>query len=189
MPKKCVYPKMTEAQQRLVEENKGLVYKSVADLYKGLYEYEDLLQIGFVGLCQAAVRYNPDMGIAFSTLATTSIRNQIWRHHQIWVHRKKRDLTKEAFSLDEHLCSGTEQYGSTHAEMLVSPDNVEDMAVASCLMDVVRSIPNPRRRDALLAHMGGMTLSEIGDSFGVTRSRAGQLVDEARRYVRGAWGA
>lgn len=189
MAKKRIYPTMTEDQKRLVEDNMGLVYQNVADVYKGLYEYEDLLQIGFVGLCQAAIGYKPETGINFSTYASVSIRKQIWRHHQIWVYRKKRDLTKEACSLDEYICGGTEQYNATHADLLAAPENVEDQAIASSLMDVVRSIPNPRRRDALLAHMGGMTLSEIGDSFGVTRSRAGQLVDEARRYVRGRWGA
>jgi DNA-directed RNA polymerase specialized sigma24 family protein len=67
--------------------------------------------------------------------------------------------------------------------------DVEDQAIADSLMEVVRSIPNERRRNAMLAHIAGMTLTEIGESMGVTRSRAGQLVDEARRNVRARWGA
>lgn len=189
MAKKRVYPKLTEEQRRMVEENAGLVYQAVADLYKGLYEYEDLIQIGFEGLCQAAIGYNPETGNNFSTYASASIRKQIWRHHQIWVYRKKRDLTKEAFSLDEQLRRGTDQYDATHADMLVSQADVEDAAMADSLMDIVRTIPNERRRTALLAHIAGMTLTEIGESMGVTRSRAGQLVDEARRNVRARWGA
>lgn len=189
MPKKRVYPRLNEEQRRMVEDNAGLVYQAVADLYKGLYEYEDLIQIGFEGLCQAAICYRPETGNNFSTYASASIRKQIWRHHQIWVYRKKRDLTKEAFSLDEQVFCGTESCGITHAETLVAPEDVEDQAVADSLMDVVRTIPNERRRTALLAHIAGMTLSEIGDSMGITRTRAGQLVDEARRNVRARWGA
>lgn len=187
--KKRIYPKLTEKQQKLVEDNAGLVYQAVADLYKGLYEYEDLVQIGFEGLCLAAIGYNPETGNNFSTYASASIRKQIWRHHQIWVYRKKRDLTREAFSLDEQIASGTEQYGLTHADLLVAPVDVEDQAIADSLMEVVRSIPNERRRNAMLAHIAGMTLTEIGKSMGVTRYRAGQLIDEARRNVRARWGA
>lgn len=190
MPKpKRQYPKMTEEQQRLVEENKGLVYKIVEQTYKGIYEFDDMIQVGFVGLCLSAIGFQPEKGVAFSTYAVPCIKKKIWQHHQIWVKRQKRDLTKEAYSLDERLHGGGIQYGTTHLETLLSLDNVEDKVVANCLIDVVRGIPHPKRREALLSHIKGMTLEEIGNALGVTRSRAGQLVDEARRYVRGAWGA
>lgn len=189
MPKAKAWPRLTDAQRALVEDNMGLVYQAVSDLFKGLYEYEDLVQVGSIGLCQAALGYRPDLGVEFSTFASVCIRKQILRHNQIWTCRQKRDITKECYSLDERIRSGTDKLFVTHADMLVSHTDVEDVAIADSLMDIVRTIPNERRRNALLSHIAGMTLTEIGDSMGVTRSRAGQLVDEARRNVRARWGA
>ena len=188
MAKKRYYPQLTDEQRTMVEENIGLVYKAVKDLFKGVYEYEDLIQVGSVGLCLAAICYQPEMGIEFSTYASTCIRKQILRHNQIWS-KQKRDLSKESYSLDEMLRSATDTFGVTHKDLLVSPQNVEDEALADALMDEVMSLPNERQRQVLLWHIGGYTLNDIGQEMGVTRSRAGQLLLEARKSVRRRVGA
>ena len=63
--------KLTEQQQKLVEENMGLVGKVIKDKVHGLnnmffYTYEDLFQIGCIGLSKAAAT---DKGGVFSTYA------------------------------------------------------------------------------------------------------------------------
>lgn len=188
MPKKRDYPQLTDEQRTMVEENMGLVYQAVRDLFKGVYEYEDLVQVGCVGLCLAAICYKPEMGIEFSTYASTCIRKQILRHNQIWS-KQKRDLSKESYSLDEMLRSATDTFGVTHKDLLVSPQNVEDEAIADDLMNVVMSLPNERQRQVLLWHIGGYTLNDIGEHIGVTRSRVGQILEDARRNVRRRVGA
>ncbi len=189
MPKAKAWPRLTDAQRALVEDNIGLVYQAVSDLFKGLYEYEDLVQVGSIGLCQAALGYKPEMGISFSTFASVCIRKQILRHNQIWTRRKKRDITKESYSLDERLCRGEETFGVTHADLLTESGSVEDAAIAGALMDVVNGIENERLKTVMLEHISGMTLEEIGQKHGFTRSRAGQLLFDARRAVRARWGA
>ena len=62
---------LTHEQQRLVEENMGLVGKVIKDKVHGLdqlkyFTYEDLYQIGCIGLCKAA---SSDKGGCFSTFA------------------------------------------------------------------------------------------------------------------------
>ena len=172
----------------MVEENVGLVHQAVKDLYKGVYEYEDLIQVGFVGLCLAAIGYQPEGGVSFSTYASTCIRKQILRHNQIWS-RKKRDLSMECYSLDERLRSATDTFGVTHKDLLFSSQSVEDEAMADALMDAVMSLSSERQRDVLLQHINGYTLSEIGDRMGVTRARVGQILTDARRNVRKVVGA
>lgn len=181
------YPKMTDAQKALVEENMGLVYMVAADLYQGTYEYDDLVQLGSLGLCLAAIDFNPDRGLAFSTFATHCIKRSIWRHHQIWTNAK-RDLQKESYSLDERIKSKDGPSQKTHASMLVGAEDVEDMAIAHDLLDVVNSLKE-QQRDVLTAHMNGCTLEEIGRQQGFSRARAGQVLDIARRHVRARWGA
>lgn len=67
-------------QQKIVEENMGLVGKVIKDKVHGLGQagtlpFEDLYQIGCIGLCKAAVT---DKGIgSFSTYAYRLIWNEI----------------------------------------------------------------------------------------------------------------
>ena len=70
---------MTPKQQQIVEDNMGLVGKVIKDKVHGLGqpgipEYEDLFQIGCIGLCKAAVT---DKGGCFSTYAYRLIWNEI----------------------------------------------------------------------------------------------------------------
>ncbi|MBS6823861.1 MAG: sigma-70 family RNA polymerase sigma factor [Oscillibacter sp.] len=71
--------KLSPAQQKTVEENMGLVGKVIKDKVHGLnqsgiYSYEDLIQIGYIGLCKAAYT---DKGGCFSTYAYRLIWNEI----------------------------------------------------------------------------------------------------------------
>ena len=70
----------SEAEAILVEENAGLV-RSVARRFldRGT-EYEDLLQIGTIGMIKAIRSFSPERGTAFSTYAVPLIVGEIRRH-------------------------------------------------------------------------------------------------------------
>ena len=82
--------KLDKEQQALAEQNTGLViyiinkYKRSASL-----EIDDMISIGFFALCNAAAKYDPDKGYAFSTFATRSILNEISKELK-FMSRKKR---------------------------------------------------------------------------------------------------
>ena len=70
---------LTAIQQRKVEENMGLVHQVIKDKVHGynqwgFYTYDDLFQIGCVGLCKAAAT---DKGGTFSTYAYRLIWHEI----------------------------------------------------------------------------------------------------------------
>ena len=70
---------LTPKQQRIVEENMGLVGKVIKDKVhgigqQGVFTYEELFQIGCIGLCKAAAT---DKGGCFSTYAYRLIWNEI----------------------------------------------------------------------------------------------------------------
>lgn len=70
---------LTKEQQKLVEDNLGLVGKVIKDKVHGLdtmyfYAYDDLFQIGCIGLRKAAMK---DKGGCFSTFAYRLIWNEI----------------------------------------------------------------------------------------------------------------
>lgn len=68
------------AREQLVEQNIGLV-KNIALKYVNTgYEFDDLLQIGFIGLLKAVDRFNTEFDVMFSTYAVPMILGEIKRH-------------------------------------------------------------------------------------------------------------
>lgn len=72
--------RLTAEQQRLVEENQGLVYHAIERFY-GLRrqhpDFEDVVAVGMIGLCNAAAGFDLERGCRFSTHATWQIRGTI----------------------------------------------------------------------------------------------------------------
>jgi RNA polymerase sigma factor (sigma-70 family) len=54
--------------ERIVRDNEKLVHH-VAKKYKGLDQYDDLVQEGMIGLIKAIKRFDSSLGYAFSSYA------------------------------------------------------------------------------------------------------------------------
>ena len=66
-------------RNKRVEDNMGLVYM-VAKKFTGRgVDFEDIVQIGSVGLLKASERYNPELDVKFSTYAVAIIIGEIKR--------------------------------------------------------------------------------------------------------------
>jgi RNA polymerase sporulation-specific sigma factor len=61
---------------KLIEDNMNLVYFTIHKYYPSFYHDEDLIQVGMVGLCKAAERFDESKN-DFSTFAVSCIRNEI----------------------------------------------------------------------------------------------------------------
>ena len=70
----------TEAEAALVEENLGLVRKVARRFLDRGTEYEDLVQIGTIGIVKAIRSFSIERGTAFSTYAVPLIVGEIRRH-------------------------------------------------------------------------------------------------------------
>lgn len=73
---------MTHEMEVMFEENKNLIYMTINAYIKcpgqyGLNDYEDLVQIGSMGLCKAIESYDFSKG-KFSTYAVPVIRNHLY---------------------------------------------------------------------------------------------------------------
>lgn len=68
------------AENIMVEQNMGLVY-SIAKRFCGRgYEYDDLIQVGSIGLIKSVKNFNPDFNVKFSTYAVPVITGEIKRY-------------------------------------------------------------------------------------------------------------
>ena len=70
----------SEAEAALVEENLGLVRKVARRFLERGTEYEDLVQIGTIGMIKAIRSFSAERGTVFSTYAVPLIIGEIRRH-------------------------------------------------------------------------------------------------------------
>ena len=69
-----------DAEAALVEENLGLVHKVARRFLDRGTEYEDLVQIGTIGMIKAIRSFSQERGTVFSTYAVPLIIGEIRRH-------------------------------------------------------------------------------------------------------------
>ena len=88
------------AEQKLVTENTGLV-RSVARRFEGRgQDYEDLCQIGVIGLMRAVRNFDENFGCAFSTYAVHSITGELKRFlRDDGIMKISREIKKRGYIL------------------------------------------------------------------------------------------
>jgi RNA polymerase sigma factor (sigma-70 family) len=73
---------MSRYHSKLIADHEWLV-----DWYlRGTRRDEDARQCGLLGLCEAALRFKPELGFAFSTYASFWVRREVYRYRD---HRSK----------------------------------------------------------------------------------------------------
>lgn len=134
----------TKAEEELIRENEGLV-RSIAARFSGRgAEFEDLCQLGMIGMVRAIRSFDPERGCAFSTYATPLIIGEIKRFLRddgiIKVSRDKKRLGSQLLYEKERYVAehGREPRISELASALGI--TVEDAADAMSSSYPVRSI-------------------------------------------------
>ena len=148
------------AMERLVEENMGLV-RSIALRFKDRgTEYEDLLQIGAIGMIKAAKSFDFSYDTVFSTYAVPHIMGEIRRHLRddgpIKVGRKMRAQGLLLLKTREEYITknGKEPSLSELCELLNM--ETEEAAAALCATSALRSLD-----ERIGTEQDGMSLSQV----------------------------
>lgn len=167
--------RLTEDQKLKVEANMGLVGKVIADKVHGtnqyrIYSYEDLYQIGCIGLCKAAAT---DKGGCFTTYAYRIIWNEICDALIYSNLRANREVLT-----DKDIASDSEQVQVTY------PEN--DREVEGFLLYVKGKVcPSTQKGiDALLLKAKGYSGKEIGVKYGVSERVVAAWISKARKYLK-----
>jgi RNA polymerase sporulation-specific sigma factor len=134
-----------EAEAQLLEENAGLARRVARRFLDRGTEYEDLIQIGTVGMLKAIRSFSLERGTAFSTYAVPLIVGEIRRHlrddgllkvSRIYkkqgvalMHEKNRILTEEG--RDAGIAELAALCGITAEEAAISLDAISPVASLS----------------------------------------------------------
>lgn len=165
---------LNDVQRQQVEENMGLVGKVIKDKvhgvnWLGIYTYDDLFQIGCIGLCKAAAT---DKGGCFSTYAYRLIWNEICSALIYANRRAGKEIPTEP-----------EVLGTYEAEIV--PEQ-SDNSLTELLDKAERSAAGVTTKGirALRLMADGYTAREIGEQMGASANNVTAWASRARRYLK-----
>jgi RNA polymerase sigma factor (sigma-70 family) len=161
---------LTQAQQRKVEQNLGLVGKVIKDKVhdpgqNSIYNYDDLYQIGCIGLCKAAYS---DKGGCFSTYAYRLIWNEICTA-LIYANRR---AAKECELIPDMY--GQVEYTDAYSELNLILNRLEADS-SDAMAKGIRAI-------RLSAE--GYSCAEIGSILGESEKCVAARISRTRKYLR-----
>jgi len=181
----------------------SLVHRIVQSIIErhGLYhDQEDYHQAGWLGLIDAASRYDPSRGAQFETYAGIRIRGAVIdeSRRRLWGPRPWR-LERERQERGDPLLAGRQWRrhlvsleDSTVAEPATEwagPDEAAELAEArEALARAVPELPYQERL-VMECQLAGETLAQIGARLGVSEARSCQIARNARSRLAPRLGA
>lgn len=131
---------------------------------------DELLSICYFALTYAASKYDETKGTTFKTYATLAVRHCLSHGVAKW---RSRTLERIPTIGDDNIEWEPEANIRT-GDQIVATDEIV-VRVRRCLA--------PRSFDMLFRHAQHESLTSIGESYGIGRARAGQIVSRARNDV------
>jgi len=162
--------------EELIEANLGLVVQVIRDKVHGanqigIFTYEDLIQIGRVGLCKAARGYKPG-NTKFDTYAYTVIRNEIFDALEYASVRRNYEAS--------------EDFDTVLGMTPVYDDPFEDRIGLESLLNTLQSKSTgiiSKGIKALRLNAQGLSYKEIGEMLGSNDKNATAWASKARKYL------
>lgn len=166
-----------------IEQHFGLVHFALKRYaQRGLQraDWEDLLQVGKIGLLKAIRNFDPSKGYSFSTFAVSCIKWEAWAHL-----RNLKDLRRvrqfHFLSLERSL---TDEGDSSFRNIISADDDVTAVMVDEFLQRLPK-----REKTLVLYRLRGATQSEVAKRLGLSQAHVSRLLQKVGRkyleYLRG----
>lgn len=168
---------MTIEEKKKVEENLNLVHRVIHDKVHGknqwgIYTYDDLFQVGCIGLCKAVIT---DKGGTFSTYAYRLIQNEIMG---ALVCSTRRQAEIVAADVMPYLTRGSTVREEKTTELRVGLEQVLSSARKEAPPYIVKGL------DAIVLMSQGYSSREIGEKMGVAANLVCAWISKARKFLR-----
>jgi len=177
-------PEQLQAREDLVRLHLPLVEHLTRRFLNRGEHYDDLLQVGTIGLIKAIDRFDSDRGVEFSTYATPTIVGEIKRHFRdkSWAIRVPRRLQELRASISTTTAELTQELGRspTVAEIARSIGVTEEEVIeglesanayTTLSLDATES-----SEDSALSMLGGAMIVPYGPACAAASSRYNGLV-------------
>lgn len=136
-----------EATAELMRSNAPLVYKIARSFMGRGCEFEDLVQLGSIGMLKAIRSFNPSLGYTFSTYAVPLIVGEIRRFLRddgtLKVSRRLKQNAAAVLRERERFISENGREPHTEELAPACQMSVEEVTEALCAVSPVRSLAEP----------------------------------------------
>lgn len=173
-----------EERERRILENMRLVYHFVKRLpHVSPSDFDDLVQIGRIGLIKAASTFDDSKGTKFSTYAARCINNEINMYF-----RKERPHRSD-ISLNDTIYvdnNGSElEIGQILSDGSDFVDEIVDEDDFTKAINIILNVLSPKEAIVILYEISGIyTQGEVGKGIGVSQSYVARLRRRAANNVR-----
>lgn len=179
---------MTDIERKLTEDHLSIVAKVIQTLtcgcrYVSYDERQDLLQIGNLALCKAAMNY--DGNRPFETYAKVVIRNAIYDYWRSLQKERTYTCSMDAIADNETDTSYQQLLADTS-----SLQNLEQEHNLRSIYEYLQTLQNvncttiKKGIQALLLQQNGYTSQEISKHYGVPASHVRAWKSKARKYLQ-----
>lgn len=179
---------MTDIERKLTEDHLSIVAKVIQTLtcgcrYVSYDERQDLLQIGNLALCKAAMNY--DGNRPFETYAKVVIRNAIYDYWRSLQKERTYTCSMDAIADNETDTSYQQLLADTS-----SLQNWEQEHNRRSIYEYLQTLQNvncttiKKGMQALLLQQNGYTSQEISKHYGVPASHVRAWKSKARKYLQ-----
>lgn len=179
---------MTDIERKLTEDHLPIVAKVIQTLtcscrYVSYDERQDLLQIGNLALCKAAMNY--DGSRPFETYAKVVIRNAIYDYWRSLQKERTYTCSTDAIADNETDTSYQQLLADTS-----SLQNLEQEHNLRSIYEYLQTLQNvncttiKKGIQALLLQQNGYTSQEISKHYGVPASHVRAWKSKARKYLQ-----
>ncbi len=167
-----------EEESRALRENEGLVH-FVLRRFSDRHDFQDLLQLGRIGLLLAVRKFDASRGLRFSTMAVPWIFSMVSRKLTD-ENRECRNAKNEAMSLDAPI--GDKTFGA----LIPDPHSGDAFEQAEERLQAEKylSILSAREVRILRALASGVAWREIARREGVSSPRISQIRKRALAKIR-----
>lgn len=167
-----------EAMGMILEKFEPMVKSVVAKYYGAWADFEDFMQIGYVGLMQAVYNYNDDSGSKFSTFAYLNISSEI-KSFLTYLNRQKNKVLTEAMSIENTF----EEFNENSEYYIESPDYIEPNILNAYLINECIKELNEDEKEIINYWFKNYTYKEISKDLKIKRKKVDNTIQKIKRIL------
>lgn len=165
--------KLTIEQQNLVVSHLSLAHKIARSAKKkaSFLNYDELESAAYLGLTEAALKYNTELGVSFENYASCRVSGAVkdYMRELAWGSRNNPVKTESFESQEEPAYN----------------DNIEEKS--NVFEKITEPLPSINKKILRLHYVEEIKIKEIASDMGVHESRVSQILSASRTNLRQYW--
>ena len=170
-------------KNKMFKDNIKLVYKVFHEKIDGRFVNqsmkEDLIQIGMFTLWKCCLKFNPDLGVQFSTYAYRAIQKSM-----MCASIRENKRASILVSLNKPIQDDSEECALTFEEVLAASVDIGAEIEIDNMVEGISAGINERAQKVISLMRKGYSQIDIAKELHITRSEVGKIVKKFRQSLK-----